>query len=118
MSCCILVHQLAGEPGRSPRLARALISSFLANESVRSILKRNMQEGRKTIAGVIETGQKRGEINPRLNKEKIATQLLQAVMRTVLIWSLHEKPPLAAWMEDSFQHTWRSIAAPGKEREP
>jgi AcrR family transcriptional regulator len=113
-----LIHQLAEEPGRSPRLARALISSFLASESVRAILKRNMQEGRKTIAGVIEAGQKRGEINLRLRKEKVATQLLQAVMGTVLIWSLHEKPPLAAWMEDSFQHAWRSIAAPEKKREP
>jgi len=71
-----LVHRLAEEPGRSPRLARALISSFLASESVRSILKRNLQEGRKTIAGVIETGQRRGEINPNLKKEKVATQLL------------------------------------------
>lgn len=112
-----LVHQLAEEPGRSPRLARALISSFLANESVRAILKRNMQVGRKTIAGVIEAGQRRGEINPGLRKEKVAIQLLQAVMGTVLIWSLHERPPLATWVEDSFQHAWRSIAASGKKRE-
>ncbi len=45
-----LVRRLAEEPGRSPSLARALISSFLASEGVRGIIKRNMREGRKTIA--------------------------------------------------------------------
>jgi AcrR family transcriptional regulator len=111
-----LLHRLAEEPGRSPRLARALISSFLASESVREILKRNMQEGRKTIAEVVALGQERGEIDPSLKKEKVATQLLQAVMGTVLLWSLNEKPTLAEWMDDSFQHAWRAITAPGKKR--
>src|ERR1035438_2642051 len=41
-----LVQRLAEEPGRSPSLARAFISSFLASDSVRQILKRNMLEGR------------------------------------------------------------------------
>jgi hypothetical protein len=43
-------------------------------------------------------------------------QLQQALMGTVLLWSLHEKPGLAAWMENTFEHTWRAIAAPGKKR--
>jgi AcrR family transcriptional regulator len=111
-----LMVRLAEEPGRSPRLARALISSFLASESVREILKRNMHEGRKTIAEVVALGQKRCEINPSLKKEKVATQFLQAVMGTVLLWSLHEKPPLIDWIEDSFQHTWRAIASPGRKQ--
>jgi AcrR family transcriptional regulator len=110
-----LVRRFAEEPGRSPRLARALISSFLASDGVREIMKRNMHQGRKTIAEVIALGQERGEINPRLKKEKVATQLLQTVMGTVLLWSLHEKPPLADWVEDSFQHAWSAIAAPGKK---
>ena len=40
-----LVRRLAEEPGRNPRLARAMISSFLASESVRAIVKRNMHRG-------------------------------------------------------------------------
>jgi AcrR family transcriptional regulator len=111
-----LVRRLCEEPGRSPRLARALISSFLASESVRKILKRNMRAGRKTIEQVVSAGQERGEIDPRLKKEKVALQLLQAVIGTVLLWSLHEDPPLAVWIEDSFQHAWRAIAAPGKKQ--
>jgi AcrR family transcriptional regulator len=111
-----LVRRLSEEPGRNPRLARAMMSSFLASESVRAIVKRNMHEGRKTIAEVVAAGQERGEIDPRLKKEKIAMQLLQALMGTVLLWSLHEKPALAAWMENTFEHTWRAIVAPGKKR--
>jgi hypothetical protein len=29
---------------------------------------------------------------------------------------LHEQPPLKIWIEDSFQHFWRSIAASGKKQ--
>ncbi len=111
-----LSRRLAEEPGRNPRLARAMMSSFLASESVRDIVKRNMREGRKTIAEVVAAGQERGEIDPRINTQKVAMQFLQAMMGTVLLWSLHEKPALAAWIENTFEHTWRAIAAPGRKR--
>lgn len=110
-----LVRRLAEEPGRSPRLARALISSFLGSDSVRNILKRNMQHGRKTIAEIIAAGQKRGEIDLRLRKDKVALQFLQMVLGTVLLWSLHEKPALATGMSNSFEHFWRAVAAKRKK---
>ncbi|MGA3264095.1 MAG: TetR/AcrR family transcriptional regulator [Terracidiphilus sp.] len=113
-----LVQRLAEEPGRSPSLARAMISSFLASEAVRGIIKRHMREGRKTIAEIVAAGQERGEIDPRLNKEKVALQFLQMVMGTVLLWSLHGEPALKAWLEDSFQHYWRAIGVSGREQEP
>jgi AcrR family transcriptional regulator len=113
-----LMLHLAEEPGRSPSLARALISSFLASESVRAIIERNMREGRKVIAEVVAVGQERGEIDPELKKKVVATQLLQTCMGTVLLWSLHGEPPLKAWIEDSFQHFWRAIVLSGQEQEP
>jgi AcrR family transcriptional regulator len=111
-----LFLRAAEEPGRSPDLARALISSFLASAGVRKIIAHNMKEGRGMIAGVVAAGQARGEIDPRLKKEKVAIQVLQAFMGTVLFWSLHEQPPLKVWIEDSFQHFWRSIAVSGKKK--
>jgi len=110
-----LFLRAAEEPGRSPDLARALISCFLASEGVRTIIERNMREGRKTIAKIVAAGQKRGEIDPRLKKEKVAIQVLQAFMGTVLFWSLHEEPALTIWIEDSFQHFWRSVAVSREE---
>ena len=105
-----LFLRVGEEPGRSPDLARALISSFLASESVRGLIDRNMSEGRKMVAQVVAAGQKRGEIDPRLRKEKVAIQLQQAFMGTLLLWSLHGKPALETWIEESFQHFWRAIA--------
>jgi AcrR family transcriptional regulator len=111
-----LFLRAAEEPGRSPDLARALISSFLASPGVRKIIAHNMKQGRAMIAQVVAEGQKRGEIDPRLTKEKVAIQVLQAFMGTVLFWSLHEQPPLKNWIEDSFQHFWRSVAVPGRKQ--
>ena len=113
-----LAHRLADEPGRSPALARALISSFLASESVREILKRTLLEGRKAVGEVLAMGQERGEVDSKLKQGKVAMQFFQAVMGTVLMWSLHENPALDGWIDDSFQNFWRSVAVFGKEQEP
>jgi len=113
-----LFHRAAEEPGRSPDLARALISCFLASGEVRRLIEHNMKEGRRLIAGIVSAGQKRGEIDPGLSPEKAAIQVLQAFMGTVLFWSLHEDPPLDTWIEDSFQHFWRAVALPSEERKP
>jgi AcrR family transcriptional regulator len=110
-----LALRLAEEPGRSPSLARAVISFFQANECVRATIARNMQEGRRMIAEVVEAGQIRGEIDPRLNKDRVALQLQQSIMGTVIFWSLHGEPALDHCMEDSFQHFWRAIAVSSKK---
>ena len=106
-----LARSLVEEPGRSPELARAVVSSFLASEVVRGLLEKHISAGRGIIAQLVEEGQKRGEIDPRLRKKTIALQFQQAVMGTILLWSLHGKPALATSIEDSFQHFWRAIAA-------
>jgi AcrR family transcriptional regulator len=110
-----LFLRLAEEPGRSPELARTMISSFLVSKGVRQIIARNMQKGRKMGAEIVAAGQERGEINPRLKSDKVAMQMLQTIMGTVLFWSLHEEPALKVWMENSFQHFWRAIAVTGEE---
>jgi AcrR family transcriptional regulator len=113
-----LVRRLVEEPGRSPSLARAFISSFLASESVRTIIERNLLEGRKMIAQIVSAGQERGEIDPTLKKEKVAMQFMQTCMGTVLLWSLDETPMLKTRIEYSFQHFWRAIAFSGQEQKP
>ena len=112
-----LMLRLMEEPGRSPSLARAFISSFQTSEGVRSIIGSNLREGLKMIGEVVAAGQRRGEIDPRLKKDKVAIQLLQTCMGTVLLWSLHGEPALEARMEDSFQHFWKSIANSRREQE-
>ena len=71
--------RVAEEPGHSPDLARALISAFLASKAVRGLIDCNFSEGRKMIARIVAAGQKRGEIDPRLKREKVALQLQQAI---------------------------------------
>lgn len=112
-----LLLRLAEEPGRSPALARAIISSFLASEEVRHTVEINMREGRRIIADIIAAGQERGEIGPHVKKAKAASQFLQAFLGSLLLWSLHGKPALASWLEDSYEHFWRAIAISGQKQE-
>ncbi|MDE3188119.1 MAG: TetR/AcrR family transcriptional regulator [Acidobacteriota bacterium] len=113
-----LFLRLAEEPGRSPYLARAVIASFLASEVVRGLIERQMTEARSLTSEVIAQGQKRGEIDPRLKRNDVALQLQQAILGTVLVWSLHGEPELTVWIENSFRHFWRAIAVKGGEQRP
>ena len=105
-----LFSRIAEEPGRSAELARALLASFLAS-NVRELLSRHMSDGRKILARIIELGQQRGEIDPKLKKDQVALHLQQAFLGTLTMWSLRGEPKLNTAMELSFQHFWRAIAA-------
>jgi AcrR family transcriptional regulator len=107
----------AEEPGRSPALARALLSSFLASEGVRRVMAHNLaSEGRTMLSQIVAAGQERKEIDSRLKKDKVAIQIQQAFMGTLLLWSLEGQPALEVWAEESFQHFWRGVAAPAQEQ--
>jgi AcrR family transcriptional regulator len=106
-----LCDRLTEEPGRSPELARALISSFLASPRVREFMARNLAQGRHIFGQIVEIGQKNGDIDPKLIPEQVAMQLQQMLLGTVLLWSLHGEPKLETAIEASFRHFWRAIAA-------
>jgi AcrR family transcriptional regulator len=105
-----LFQRVAEEPARSPDLARALISSFLASERIRKQMDRNLSEGRRMAARVIELGQQRGEIDSSIKAARAALQLQQSFMGTLLLWSLRGEPKLQKAIEETFQHFWRAIA--------
>jgi AcrR family transcriptional regulator len=106
-----LFNRVGEEPGRSPELARAVIASFLASDFIRQHVDRNMSEGRRMAARIIELGQGRGEIDPSLKKEQLALHLQQTFIGTLMLWSLRGEPKLQTAIEASFQHFWRAIAA-------
>lgn len=101
---------LAEEPGRSPELARAMISGFVSSKRSTEIMALNMTNGREIIGRAIEIGQKRKEIDPRLKKERIALQAQQTFLGALLIWSLRGEHNLQTVVESSFQLLWKAIA--------
>lgn len=104
-----LFVKVSEEPGRSPELARTMLTSFLSS-SVRGLLAQNMADGRRMAARIMEIGQERGEIDPRLGTEQMALHLQQTFLGTLLMWSLRGEPRLQTAVEVSFQHFWRAIA--------
>ncbi len=97
------------EPGRSPELARALLTAFLSS-TIREFLARNMADGRGIIAKILELGQERGEIGGAWKAEEIALQFQQSLLGTMLLWSLKGEPRLRLAVETSFRQFWRAIA--------
>jgi len=110
-----LFARVTEEPGRSPELTRALLSSFLANEVVRQQLAQNMLAGRQMVAEIVAIGQIRGEIDPKLRKEQVALMVQQTLIGTMLLWSLRGEPSLQSTIEQSFQHFWRAVGITNRE---
>jgi AcrR family transcriptional regulator len=105
-----LFIRVSEEPGRSPELARTLISPFLASELIRQRIDQNMSKGRRMAARIIELGQERGEIDRKSKPDQVALLLQQSYLATLLLWSLRAKPNLQIAIETSFRHFWRAIA--------
>lgn len=111
-----MFHRLSVELGRSPQWARTVAASFLAGDIVRDLVQRRMLVGRTAAASVIVEGQRRGEIDPKLDSTGVALQIQQVLVGTVLLWSLHGEQELPACAENSFRLFWRSIAAKSREQ--
>jgi AcrR family transcriptional regulator len=104
-----LFRKVSEEPGRSPELARALLTAFLSS-TIRDLLAQNVAEGRRMIARIVELGQRRGEIDTRLKKEQVALHVQQAFLGTLLLWSLRGEPTLQSTVDSSFEYFWRAIS--------
>src|SRR5262245_27756424 len=105
-----LFQRVAEEPGRSPEMTRALISTFLASDETRLAMSTNLAEGRRMVAKILDLGQQRGEVNRGMKPEQLARQCQQSVIGTLLFWSLRGDDKLETRLEESFQHFWRAIS--------
>jgi AcrR family transcriptional regulator len=106
-----LFAKVCEEPGRSPELARAVLTAFLST-SIRESLSQNMVEGRRMVGRILELGQQRGEIDPKLKTEQMALHIQQSFLGTMLLWSLSGEQKLQPVAKASFLHFWRAVAAP------
>jgi AcrR family transcriptional regulator len=98
------------EPGRSPELARALLTAFLS-AAIRDLLVQNLSEGRRIIGRILELGQERGEIDRRMKPDLMAAHFQQSFIGTLLLWSLLGEPKLQTAVEANFQHFWKAVSA-------
>jgi AcrR family transcriptional regulator len=92
-------------PGKSPQMARSLISAFLGNAEVREYIMREMSVGRRWIAEIIRLGQKRGELSDELAPMEAARIFQRALMGTVLMWALDP----SSMLEKQFGGTMRTL---------
>ncbi len=60
-----LFTRVCEEPGRSPELARALLTAFLSS-TIRALIAQNMSDGRRIVGRVLELGQERGRNRPQV----------------------------------------------------
>jgi len=81
-------------PGKSPQMARSLISSFFGNVEVREYIVGQLTEKRRWIAEIIRLGQHRGELRTDSTPIDVARAFHHMLFGTVLLWALDPSSPL------------------------
>jgi AcrR family transcriptional regulator len=104
-----LMHRIAEEPGRTQALARSLIAAFISNDQVREMLRNTLGRGRESLAGIIELGQKRGEIRRDRKAADLALAFQRNTLGTLLLWAIHPGAHLHEWLERTFEDFWAGI---------
>jgi len=100
---------LAEEPGRSPALVRSMLQAIVTSDAVREGIGQKLERGRRLLAGIFETGQRRGEVRSDFQPMELARVFQQAFFGTLWVWSIYPSRPLAAWFGDISAVFWSGI---------
>lgn len=101
-----LIHDIVRELVRSPALTRSLLTAFVSQDDVREVMSRTLANGRTDIAAVCKAGQERGEIRRDRKPADLAMTFQRNVLGTLLIWALHPRADLHAWLDRTFDDFW------------
>ena len=108
---------LAEEPGRSPALFRSLAIAVQSSEGARSILAKNLELGRKSLAELMVIGQHRGEVRRDRDPGELARIFQQSFFGALMLWSIHPPSKLADRLGNAMEVFWSGIsAAPTHEK--
>ncbi len=95
-----LGRSLARFPGKSPEMARSVMSAFLASEDVRTKVSCEMALGRRMVAEMIHLGQERSQLRADVAPAQLAHDFHRAILGTVLLWALDPVSPLSKHLEE------------------
>ncbi len=100
------IHRIVEELVGSPSLTRSLLTTFVAQDDVRGIMRDTLALGRTRLAKICALGQKRGEVRRDQEPAELAMTLQRNVLGTLLIWAMRPKGDPHAWLEKTFQDFW------------
>lgn len=107
-----LASRMCEDLGHSPNLTRGILASLVTNNVVAQQIRLNLLEECRTVTEIIEIGQKRGEINSGLKRERLALLFQQSIVGALLLWSLRGELGLQDLVAENIQYFWRAVAPP------
>jgi AcrR family transcriptional regulator len=114
-----MANELTSLPGRSPELARSVMTAFLSNEEVRQVMREEIAgRARRILADVLAIGQKRGEVRTDRTALEVARSFQQSLFGTVLLWSLNPSEPLTEVVGCTVDVAWNGMKATSNGEKP
>jgi AcrR family transcriptional regulator len=98
------------EPTRHPAIVRTLLQAFLSTTAVRQAMLDMQKRVQALHAQIMQLGQEQGEIRKDLPAVELGYVFRQALLGTLLIWSLSGDAPLHSRIETAFDVLWSGLA--------
>jgi AcrR family transcriptional regulator len=98
------------EPTRNPAIVRTLLQAFLSTTAVRQAMLDMQKRVQALHAQIMQLGQEQGEIRKDLPAVELGYVFRQALLGTLLIWSLSGDAPLHSRIETAFDVLWSGLA--------
>lgn len=100
------IHSIVEELAKSQALARSLLTIFVSEKDVRTLMGNTLSEGREGLARICKVGQQRGEIRRDRKAADLAMTFQRNVLGTLLIWTMQPKSNLHAWLDKTLEDFW------------
>jgi AcrR family transcriptional regulator len=105
--------KMIAEPGRSPDVMRALLQANLSSSSVRGAMRQNYLRGHGLLSQLMQLGQERGELRQDIAAGELAHVFRQALLGTVLVWSVFGDTSLPERIAAALNVLWSGMAPRG-----
>ena len=100
------IHVIVEELSKSQALTRSLLTTFVSQEDVRTLMGNTLSHGREGLARICAIGQKRGEIRRDRKATDLAMTFQRNVLGTLLIWAIQSKGELHLWLGKALEDFW------------
>jgi AcrR family transcriptional regulator len=104
-----LLRSLMAEPGRSRCMARCVLLGALGGQPVENVVQQIMTQGQEILSGLMEIGQRRGEIRGDWPADELGRLFQQSFYGVLYLLAFHPNLNLQNCLDTTFALFWAGV---------
>jgi TetR/AcrR family transcriptional regulator, cholesterol catabolism regulator len=101
-----MVKGLYEEASKSRKFTQGFLGLAMANPEIAKVLSQTMQQGRLTLALILEQGRTHGELKSELSDETLAAVIQRTMFGTLTMWAITGEGDLMGIIDENLETLW------------